>query len=63
MELPHLGITVEHLHPLHDHSGDLRLFIAAHGQVLESILTAVLSKADGVRDCVSVPARHGHQGG
>ena len=48
-----------HLHPLLDHSGDLRLFVAAaevfaRGQVLESIQTAVklgrmtaLSKADG----------------
>ena len=53
------GMTVEHLHPLLDHSGDLRLFIAAgevlaRGQMLELIQTAVklgrmtvLSKADG----------------
>ena len=53
------GMTVEHLHPLLDHSGDLRLFAAAaemlaRGQVPESIQTAVklgrmtaLSKADG----------------
>ena len=40
------GMTVEHLHPLFDHSGDLRLFAAAaemcaRGQVPESIQTAV----------------------
>ena len=53
------GVTVEHLHPLLDHSGDLRLFVAAaemlaRGQVPESIQTAIkldrmtaLSKVDG----------------
>ena len=53
------GMTVEHLHPLLDHSVDLRLFVAAaellaRGQVPESIQAAVklgrmtaLSKADG----------------
>ena len=53
------GMTVEYLHPLFDHSGDLRLFVAAaevlaRGQVPESIQTAVklgrmiaLSKTDG----------------
>ena len=43
------GMTVEHLHPLLDHSGDLQLFVAAaevlaRGQVPG--MTA-LSKADG----------------
>ena len=53
------GMSVEHLHPLLDHSGDLRLFVAAaellaRGQVPQSIETAIklgrmtaLSKADG----------------
>ena len=60
------GMTVEHLHPLLDHSGDLRLFAGAaemfaRGQVPESIQTAVklgrmtaLRKADcGVRGIVA----------
>ena len=46
-------MTVEHLHPLLDHSGDLRLFVAAaepalHVVVLSPSLLVVLSPLLGV---------------